>query len=224
MFRFPSWPIIGRMTDPPADMPRNILPWAIAIEGGVGLAAVGIGRLLGYWPGDWIQLNWEDALWGVLAVLPMLAAFGLCLVLPGRPFRRLREIVDHSIVPLFANCSAADVLLISVLAGLGEELMFRGVIQSTLADWLVQSERTGAWGQAAGPWIAAAAAAVVFGLLHAVTLTYALLGTLLGLLLGWLYLASGNLLGPIVAHSLYDAAALALLLRRHRRADRDSMA
>ena len=59
-------------------------------------------------------------------------------------------------------------------------------------------------------------AAVVFGLLHAVTLTYAVLGTLLGLLLGWLYLDSGNLLGPMIAHSVYDAVALAWLLRRRR--------
>ena len=45
------------------------------------------------------------------------------------------------------------------------------------------------------------------------TLAYAMLAALVGGYLGWLHLASGNLLVPILAHALYDFVALRLLLR-----------
>jgi membrane protease YdiL (CAAX protease family) len=58
-----------------------------------------------------------------------------------------------------------------------------------------------------------AATAVAFGLAHALTVTYAVLAALVGGYLGWLHLASGNLLVPVLAHALYDFIALRLLLR-----------
>jgi len=205
------------MNDEPVDIPRNILPWAIAVKGGVGLLAVGVAWPLGYRPGDWVAFDAASAAWGVLAALPMLALFGLCLALPLGPFRRLREVVDQMILPLFAESRGIDILLIAALAGVGEELMFRGLIQTGLSDWLVRSGSVGGWGESVGPWMAVATAAVIFGLLHAVTVTYAVLATLIGFFLGWLYLATGNLLTPIVAHALYDAVALTWLLWRRRR-------
>jgi membrane protease YdiL (CAAX protease family) len=53
---------------------------------------------------------------------------------------------------------------------------------------------------------------VLFGLLHPITPTYAVLAALMGAYLGGVWLASGNLLVPIVAHALYDFIALAYLL------------
>jgi membrane protease YdiL (CAAX protease family) len=207
------------MHDEPVEVPQNILPWAIAVEGGIGLLALGIAWPLGYRPGDWISFDGRSSLWGILAAIPMLGLFGLCLVLPLGPFRRMRETVDRWILPLFAHCRGIDIVLISALAGIGEELMFRGLIQNGLSDWLVRGVLSAGWGETTGPWIGCAVAALVFGLLHAITPTYAVLATLIGFFLGWLYLATGNLLVPIVAHGLYDAIALAWLLWRRRTSD-----
>jgi membrane protease YdiL (CAAX protease family) len=60
---------------------------------------------------------------------------------------------------------------------------------------------------------AVALASAVFGLLHAITPTYAILATVMGAYLGVVWIASGNLLAPIVAHALYDFVALVWLLR-----------
>ena len=52
-------------------------------------------------------------------------------------------------------------------AGIGEELLFRGVVQALLERWL-------------GPWIALGVASILFGLVHALTPTYALLAAFAG--------------------------------------------
>ena len=86
---------------------------------------------------------------------------------------RLNAVVDGFLVPLFAGVGWLQLALVSLVAGVGEELFFRGVLQPTLIGWI---------GIAAG----LIAASVVFGLLHAITPTYALLATAVGAYLGWL--------------------------------------
>ena len=77
--------------------------------------------------------------------------------------------------------------------------LFRGVVQTALLDRLPA-------------WAAVAATGVLFGLAHFLSLSYALLASLVGAYLGWLHLATGNLLAPILTHALYDFVALRLLL------------
>jgi len=62
-------------------------------------------------------------------------------------------------------------------------------------------------------WLSLLLAAVLFGLLHFITPTYAVLAGLIGLYLGALWLATGNLLTPIVTHGTYDLLALVYLAR-----------
>jgi membrane protease YdiL (CAAX protease family) len=84
-------------------------------------------------------------------------------------------------------------------------MLFRGVLQGALQHAL---------GLAAGLLLASA----LFGLLHFITLTYAVFATVLGAYLGWLWMVTDNLLVPTVAHAAYDFAALLYLLRWERRA------
>lgn len=84
---------------------------------------------------------------------------------------------------------------LGVAAGLGEELLFRGVLQYELLG------RIGRFGSLG-------VSSVIFGLLHAVTPMYAFLATLASLYFGWLYLDTQNLLVPIVTHAVYDIGAL----------------
>jgi membrane protease YdiL (CAAX protease family) len=64
-------------------------------------------------------------------------------------------------------------------------------------------------------WLAVAGAGLLFGAMHWLTLSYAVLAGLVGMYLGAVFLLSGNLLVPIVAHGLYDVVALSILARRH---------
>ncbi|HZT79772.1 MAG TPA: CPBP family intramembrane glutamic endopeptidase [Gemmataceae bacterium] len=179
---------------------RAALLVAVGFEGGLGLLALLLGWLLGQPPLDGLHLRAVDGLWGALAALPMLLGFLACVRWPVGPLARIKRFSDEMVRPFFAACSLIDLAGVSVLAGLGEELLFRGVVQGVLARWL-------------GPWLAVAAAGVLFGLVHPVTPTYFLLAALAGAYLGCLFLLTGNLLVPVIAHAVYDAVALAYVVR-----------
>lgn len=86
-------------------------------------------------------------------------------------------------------------LALGLAAGIGEEMLFRGVLQFELAS------RT-------GEMLAVGISSLIFGALHAVTPLYAFLATLASFFFGWLYLVTGNLAIPIATHAFYDWAAL----------------
>ena len=76
-----------------------------------------------------IERRYLGLAWGAAATLPPLVAVWLCLKCPWRPFAELVRVVDELLVPLFRNCRVAELAVISLLAGLGEEILFRSVIQ-----------------------------------------------------------------------------------------------
>jgi uncharacterized protein len=179
---------------------REVMWLAVLFEGGLGVLACLIGWAAGLPP--WEKLTWDlaDAALGVAACLPMLTGFTFCVLVPLPPLARIREFMDRVVRPLFRDCTLADLALISLLAGLGEELFFRGLLQEALTGWL-------------GPWPALTAVALLFGLLHPITPAYFVLASLAGAYLGAAYLATDNLLVPVIAHALYDFVALVYLLR-----------
>jgi len=116
------------------------------------------------------------------------------------PLARIRRFFDAVVRRLFAECTWIELALIALAAGVGEEALFRGVLQPALGRWL-----------GAGP--ALVVASVLFGLLHPITPVYAVLAGLIGIYLGGVWLASGNLLVVIIVHALYDFLALIYVLR-----------
>jgi uncharacterized protein len=178
---------------------------AALFEGCLTPVAIGLGWLLGTPPlATLFHFTARDALLGVAAALPPLGLFWLCLICPWRPFAEIARITVETIVPLFRNCGLAQLAIIAALAGLGEETLFRGVVQAGAAQEI---------GGPYGVWIGLLVAAVLFGLLHLITPTYGILAGLIGLYLGWLWLATGNLLTPIVTHGTYDLLALVYLAK-----------
>jgi membrane protease YdiL (CAAX protease family) len=179
---------------------RQIVRLAVLCEGGLAVLACLLSWSAGLPP--WAKLAWDPhaAVLGVAASVPMLALLAVCALTPWRPLARIRQFVDQVVRPLFRDCTVADLALIALLAGLGEELFFRGLLQEALAGWL-------------GPWPALAVVSLLFGLMHPMTAAYAVLAFLAGAYLGWAYLASENLLVPILAHALYDFTALVYILR-----------
>ncbi len=188
---------------------------AAVFEGCLTPVAIGLGWLLGTPPlATLFHFDGRDALLGAVAALPPLGLFRFCLVCPWRPFAEIAKITVETIVPLFRGCGLVQLAITSALAGLGEETLFRGVVQATAAQGI---------GGTNGVWLGLLVAAVLFGLLHLITPTYGILAGLIGLYLGWLWLISGNLLTPIVAHGTYDFLALVYLvkIRGERRGERE---
>jgi membrane protease YdiL (CAAX protease family) len=115
----------------------------------------------------------------------------------------LVQVVHDQLGPLVASRSAAELALVAALAGLAEEVLFRGVMQN---------ER----GRRVPDFLALILTSTAFGLAHFLTFSYALLAALAGLYLGAVYWNQGNLLIPVVAHGLYDFVALVHLARMYR--------
>lgn len=138
---------------------------------------------------------------GAAGALPMLGLLLWCLRTAWKPMRRLVALVEERLGPYLAKASASGIVLLALLAGVGEELLFRGVIQVWLAE-------------RAPLWLAIAAASLLFGVGHWLSVSYAVLASVIGAYLGLLFLLSGNLLAPIVAHAAYDVVALFVLIRR----------
>jgi membrane protease YdiL (CAAX protease family) len=113
----------------------------------------------------------------------------------------LRTRVEWLVGELFRDVTWPGLAIISMAAGLGEELLFRGAIQPIAERW---------WGPLAG----LLATSVLFGVVHAVSRTYFIFATIVGLYLGWLTLWFGELVTPTIVHAVYDFAALLILRSR----------
>ena len=92
-------------------------------------------------------------------------------------------------------------LLLCLLAGIGEEMLFRGALQTWLGRYL-------------GDGLAIAGAAIAFGLVHYLSFAYFLIATGLGFVLGLAYWFTDSLLLVMVWHGVYDMIAL-YSLRHH---------
>ena len=189
----------GAGTADPAS-PGAIFLAAVGLQGALLLLALGAGPLLGAPPLQGLRLSPGEASWGMAAALPPALAVILAVRAEVPWARRLAQAAEDLLKPLLAN-SPARLALVAVLAGLGEEALFRGVLQTAIGD-------------AAGPGAGWLAASLLFGAAHLVSREYAALATLFGLYFGGLYYWSGNLLVPAGAHAAYDFILLLFLRRR----------
>lgn len=107
----------------------------------------------------------------------------------------VRAVYDEVLVPLFSGLSRLSIIVLGAAAGLGEEWLFRGVLQ---------------------PLIGLLAASAVFGLAHVgglKMLPFGVWASVMGLVMGGLAIATGGLIAPIVAHGVYDILALEYIRR-----------
>jgi membrane protease YdiL (CAAX protease family) len=163
---------------------------ALAIAGGIWLYAGGYPVRLGVTPiavaaGAGVALALAVAQWWLQRWAPAIG-----------PVRALRELQRTVFQPLFAGLSVAEMIAISALAGIGEEIFFRGAVQAAFG-WPVATLAFGVChvGMTRRSWVLGAWAALSGGVLAA------------------LAIATDGLLAPIVAHAGYDLAALIWLRR-----------
>jgi uncharacterized protein len=184
--------------------PRKPLAMIIAFEAGLGVVAVVLALIFGLSP--WLDFQFDAAAWtlGLLATVPML--IGLVLFRSGawRWTKELHEFVRKVVVPLFRSAPWWGIMLVALAAGIGEELLFRGVVQAGLEKLL-------------GPLAGLLLASLLFGLAHAMTRAYFIVTAIVGIYLGLLYQWTGNLLVPVIVHFLYDWVALQFYVSRYGR-------
>ena len=154
------------------------------------------------WPGGW-HWDWAGFGLGVIGTGPLLLGFWWLLKAETKASCRIRDFIENVLRPALEEWSVGQLLAISVLAAVCEEVLFRGVVQRGVEQWL-------------GPVPGLILASALFGVCHWITPTYALVAGLMGGYLGLLWWWSGNLLTPVVTHAAYDFAALVWLLRVRR--------
>ena len=185
----------------------HFLRLAAVFEGGLVFVALALGLLFQINPFADFRIDHASVFVGIAAAL---LPFALLVVSDRFRFsalERMKRIVLQLLGPSLAACRWYELVFVSALAGFGEELVFRGVLQRLLERWL----DFGGSGHIAG----LIASNVIFGLLHFLTPTYALLAGLMGVYFGVLLDATNppSLVVPMVAHGVYDYLAF-LLLRR----------
>lgn len=160
------------------------------------VAALLLAAALGweYWRqvGLWQAWRWSFwcVPWSVLAALPS----AVMIVLLESPLCQrvcwLREFREHMTTSFAAFLGALrwpEMVILSGLAGLSEEVFFRGVLQQE---------------------IGIVCASLVFGMLHAISLPYVVWATLMGGYLGWLLHVTQTLWVPILTHTIIDIVGL----------------
>ena len=183
---------------------KTLLMVAFFVEGGlffIGLLLMGVSSQE-LW--SRFDLSRRATAYALLLCVPMLAMLYLSERTQWPPLARLRDELDEKVMPIFANCKLIDLVAIAFLAGLGEELFFRGWLQGLLINKL-------------DVLLGILIASAVFGFMHYLSPIYAIYAGLTGVYLGLIYQLSGNLYIVMVIHAVYDFIALMALLYKGRR-------
>lgn len=186
---------------------------AIGFEIALGVVAVLAGKFFGPLANHFVPSVYD--LWGVawgvglgsLLALPMVALVQGLQKLELPQIDEINQLGRDRILPLMDGLTNSELAVISIAAGVGEELLFRGWFQTLLTGDASQ------WSPVS-IFIGISIASVVFGLAHAVTKLYVLVVAVMGILFGIMLVATGNLLVPIAAHAVFDFIQLRLAVRQ----------
>ncbi len=178
---------------------------ACYFEAALILVAVALGWLADINPFANIVFSETALAYGLLGTAPLFLMFLGLEQVQGRSVVTIRKLLLNTLGPGLHRYHWTDLFMLAAIAGVSEELLFRGVLQ----PWIESS-----WGITAG----LIGSNIVFGLVHAVTPLYALLAALVGIYLGLSldYGGERNLLTPIIIHGFYDFLAFVALMRVYR--------
>lgn len=197
-------PMAPPKPSPPLGPDNSALTYAVLLELSLGLSAILIGLFLGVNPRQDLPAWWDGPAilksLGIGLLVGSAFALGMELVsrLPIRSMQKLERSMQSQLHLLLGPMSVPDLLLLSLSAGIGEELLFRGLIQGW---WMSLSETQSFLESLPGMAISA----VCFGFAHPLSKTYIVLATLAGFLFAILYWATRDLLACVLAHAIYDA-------------------
>lgn len=185
--------------------PEKFFITACYFEAGLIIIAVVLGWIANIDPFENIIFSENAVFYGLLATFPLFLLFMAMEYMALPSVQQIRKVLLDTLGPSLHHCNWADLFVLAAIAGISEEVLFRGVIQ----PWMENS-----WGMTAGLIVSN----LLFGLVHAVTPLYFFLATCVGIYLG-LFLDYGgerNLLTPIVIHGVYDFLAFLVIMKTYR--------
>ncbi|MCS1409714.1 MAG: hypothetical protein M2R45_02898 [Verrucomicrobia subdivision 3 bacterium] len=149
------------------------------------------------------DFRWDakSAFLGLSSTIPMLAMFVWIVHSDYPPFVEIRKLLSTFIGQGFGECPLIQIALLSLAAGVGEEVLFRAVLQSGIAAHST-------------PLLGILAASLLFALCHSLSIAYFIIIFIIGIYLSLVWHAAGNLLAPMITHAVYDFIALCYLIRQ----------
>lgn len=192
------------MNEPSIDS-EKFFKTACYFESAMILVAIALGWIAGINPFEFIIFNESAVINGIMGTLPLCIIFLALNQISTEPLQKIRQVLQNTLGPSLVKHHWTDLFVLAAIAGISEEILFRGLIQ----PWLENS-----WGLIAGLLISS----LIFGLVHAVTFLYFIMATAVSIYLG-LYLdydSTRNLLTPIIIHGLYDFFAFFVIVRAYR--------
>lgn len=185
--------------------PDRFFKNACLFEATLIVVAVVLGWLGNINPFAPLHYSENAILYGILGTIPLYLLFLLLEQITAESVVAIRRLLLETLGPGLHRLHWADLFILAAIAGISEEVLFRGVIQ----PWAESS-----WGTTAG----LIGSNLIFGLVHALTPLYFVLATIVGIYLGLAldYDGDRNLLTPIIIHGLYDFLAFLALMRSYR--------
>lgn len=174
---------------------NGALVFACIFESALLLIAFFAGWLSNLNPFASAAFSWSSTLAGLAALLPMLVLLFWGMKNRDGPVGQVTEQAADFVQQFLGGVGLPGFAVISLLAGICEEALFRGVLQVFVASH--SSELIGLL-----------IASIIFGLAHAVSVAYGVIATLIGIYLGGLFLLTENLMAPVICHAVYDFIAL----------------
>lgn len=173
---------------------RDVLPSA------VGLMLLGMFIAIFYQPWSWFgDLGW--------LVLPLGAVLGgvvylLMFSVSASPLLRMNSIQSllSMLHNLFKNFTWPQIIVVSLLAGVGEEILIRGGLQSILVGLT-------------SPFVGMLLASLIFGVMHFLSKIYVLITFVIGFVFALVFYLTDSMLLVMVAHTVYDIFAFAMIVK-----------
>lgn len=180
--------------------PMAKLRLVCVFEAALLLIAYAAGWVANIDPLETVTKDWFPVIVGLVAVLPLLVLLSWGLNHPRDTIGKITVQAREFVIQFLDGVGIFGFMLIALLAGVGEEALFRGFLQTLVAQYSSQ-------------WIGLIVASVLFGIAHAVSRAYAVTAAIIGAYLGLLFLYTGSIVAPIVCHAVYDFLALVWLVR-----------
>ncbi|MGC8886221.1 MAG: CPBP family intramembrane glutamic endopeptidase [Verrucomicrobiia bacterium] len=173
----------------------NLFVAGLIIEFLVFIAAVGLSFLFKYKLFHNFEISPLAFFKGIAFAIPPFILLLIILRSDLNPFKRIKEILYNFVDSYLGFCSVYQLALLSLVAGIGEEALFRGFLQGILGNQF-------------GGAIGIVVTNLAFGSLHLITQTYGIIAFLIGCYLSGVIHYTDNLFIAMWCHAIYDFAAL----------------
>ena len=108
-------------------------PMLVVLEGSLALVALLLGWALDHHPLSDFEWSPRAAIQGLEATLPLIGLLWLSHRWKIEPILRIHDFLRRELLPYLDGANLLDFAMLSLAAGVGEEILFRGIVQPVIS-------------------------------------------------------------------------------------------